>query len=499
MSSSPTITPARLIAPTRLAPVIQSTVIATLSSAPLDCQTERQRQCKCPQSHTAERHHQRFALQTTAKALACASGRSPYADIRCSTQSGPSGWELILGPTVSAAAVPTTGSCGAAGCLSSYATTLFTELVYTGSVNSSVATDAQEALATNLILPQLTSYFPPGNPFASCTTVSILTSVPNAQATAGQSLQERDDGAAVQVLKKRAASATYSQSIIWPGADSLTTGSVTYTAQPQEMNAPVTPATSTALLASTPSASPISAAPNSQDMTSSLVSLVSSILNSQVSSSLSQAISASLSSQELSPPTAASSPVTILPESSSVAPISSPAQSSQEAFSVAVASSTTTNLAGSTAGGSPASGTSNSQGPSSSGSPASGAVTSQESSEQASTAPANSISSTSFLPIIGESTVNELPNTTPSSGAMTITQIIYQTVESAVNTMASGPGTYVCNSASCTMAPASPGSGSSSSASATAPGQTANRAEKNERSLMLGGVLSLLILFIMVL
>jgi hypothetical protein len=73
-------------------------------------------------------------------------------------------------------AVPTTDACGFSGCLTSAHTVLFTELVYTGSVNSSSGLPKN-----NYILPQLTDYFPSGNPLRSCTTASLVVYTPNAQ------------------------------------------------------------------------------------------------------------------------------------------------------------------------------------------------------------------------------------------------------------------------------------------------------------------------------
>lgn len=66
-------------------------------------------------------------------------------------------------------AVPTTDSCGFAGCLTRASTVLFTELVYTGSVNTT-----SNLPVNNYILPQLTDYFPAGNPLRSCTTASLV-------------------------------------------------------------------------------------------------------------------------------------------------------------------------------------------------------------------------------------------------------------------------------------------------------------------------------------
>lgn len=85
------------------------------------------------------------------------------------TQTGGSGYNLILGPTAVAHAVPTIDSCGFAGCLTRASTVLFTELVYTGSVNTSSGLPVN-----NYVLPQLTDYFPTGNPLRSCTTASLV-------------------------------------------------------------------------------------------------------------------------------------------------------------------------------------------------------------------------------------------------------------------------------------------------------------------------------------
>lgn len=126
-----------------------------------------------------------------------------------STQSGPGGYNLILGPTAEAVNIPTV-SCGTAGCLSSLSTVLFTELVYTGMVNSTTFPAAYGSISTDYFLPQLTSYFPAGNPLASCTTLSLIEYTPNAQSV----LQKRND-----------INQQNSQTYVWPGANSLTSTS----------------------------------------------------------------------------------------------------------------------------------------------------------------------------------------------------------------------------------------------------------------------------------
>jgi len=92
------------------------------------------------------------------------------------TQTGTAGQYLILGPTAVAHAVPTNDPCGFPGCLSSTNTVLFTDLVYTGLVNSST-----NLPVNNFVMPQLTDYFPSGNPLRSCTTASLVSYTPNAQ------------------------------------------------------------------------------------------------------------------------------------------------------------------------------------------------------------------------------------------------------------------------------------------------------------------------------
>lgn len=83
-------------------------------------------------------------------------------------------------------AVPTTDSCGFAGCLTRASTVLFTELVYAGSVNATSGLPVN-----NYILPQLTDYFPPGNPLRSCTTASLVSYTAEARpALAKRQLQE---------------------------------------------------------------------------------------------------------------------------------------------------------------------------------------------------------------------------------------------------------------------------------------------------------------------
>lgn len=83
-------------------------------------------------------------------------------------------------------AVPTTDSCGFAGCLTRASTVLFTELVYTGSINTTSGLPVN-----NYILPQLTDYFPSGNPLRSCTTASLVSYTAEARpALAKRQLQE---------------------------------------------------------------------------------------------------------------------------------------------------------------------------------------------------------------------------------------------------------------------------------------------------------------------
>ena len=163
------------------------------------------------------------------------------ADIEDSTQTGPSGYEIIIGPTVQAFNVPTTGSCGAVGCLTSYSTRFFTEIVYTAAnVESTTVPDVTNGgFATNYLLPGLTSIFRGGNPYASCTTVSLQSFVPDARA-------------AEQPLRKRNDPATASKSMTWPGVPDLT-GSETFLAQA----AVVQPSDlTTSSVSSTPTANP---------------------------------------------------------------------------------------------------------------------------------------------------------------------------------------------------------------------------------------------------
>lgn len=106
-------------------------------------------------------------------------------------------------------AIPTNDACGFAGCLTISSTTLFTELVYTGSVNTSSALPVN-----NYVLPQLTDYFPNGNPLRSCTTASLVAYTQNAQ----------------PVLAKRAANPEPIAINTFPAAPSLTPA-ITYTAE----------------------------------------------------------------------------------------------------------------------------------------------------------------------------------------------------------------------------------------------------------------------------
>lgn len=115
--------------------------------------------------------------------------------------------------------IPITGSCGAPSCLTSYSTSLFSDLVYTGFVNSTTGTaDNYGSVATDYFLPEITSYFSAGNPLASCTIVSLV--VPSSPAqTAERRLRER--------------AATFSQTMVWSGAPDLTTQ--TFLAQAETM------------------------------------------------------------------------------------------------------------------------------------------------------------------------------------------------------------------------------------------------------------------------
>lgn len=106
-------------------------------------------------------------------------------------------------------AIPTTDACGFAGCLTSSSTVLFTELVYSGSVNTSSGLPVN-----NYVLPQLTDYFPTGNPLRSCTTASLVAYTPNPQ----------------PALAKREAVAEPIPPITFPGVPSLTS-TITYSAE----------------------------------------------------------------------------------------------------------------------------------------------------------------------------------------------------------------------------------------------------------------------------
>lgn len=83
---------------------------------------------------------------------------------------------MVLGKSLIAHAIPTNDACGFAGCLTSSDMVLFTELAYSGSVNTSSGLPSN-----NYLLPQLTNYFPAGNPLRSCTTASLVSYTPDAQ------------------------------------------------------------------------------------------------------------------------------------------------------------------------------------------------------------------------------------------------------------------------------------------------------------------------------
>ena len=84
---------------------------------------------------------------------------------RRSSQIGPSGWNLNLGPTATARDV---GLCSAGGpqCVTEQPRALSTPLVYTGDVGSTTVTNnGTGAVATKYLLHGIGDYFPPGDPF----------------------------------------------------------------------------------------------------------------------------------------------------------------------------------------------------------------------------------------------------------------------------------------------------------------------------------------------
>ncbi|KAF7186618.1 hypothetical protein HII31_12027 [Pseudocercospora fuligena] len=139
------------------------------------------------------------------------------------TQVGGSGWNLNLGPIQTARDV---GRCGPGGneCVTATTQTLSTNLVYTGQVNSTVL----GAQSTRYLLPGLTDYFPPGNPFGQCTTAILST----AGSTAA--LRKRDNGGFDSKVNT------------WPGANQLTADeTIPVTASAPAANLPTTTPTET--------------------------------------------------------------------------------------------------------------------------------------------------------------------------------------------------------------------------------------------------------------
>lgn len=94
--------------------------------------------------------------------------------------------------------------------MASSSTIFFTELVYSDSVNSST-----DLPVNNFVLPQLTDYFPNGNPLRSCTTASLVSYTPNPQ----------------PALLKRAPDAQPLAINTFPGVPELTP-TISYTAEP---------------------------------------------------------------------------------------------------------------------------------------------------------------------------------------------------------------------------------------------------------------------------
>ncbi|SMR51586.1 unnamed protein product [Zymoseptoria tritici ST99CH_3D1] len=95
------------------------------------------------------------------------------------TQIGDSGWNINLGPTATAQNVGVCGGPDGGSCVTSTVTTLFTNVVYTGIVTSTaVFNTGLGSTVTNYLLPDLTDYFPEGNPFGQCTTATLATPSP---------------------------------------------------------------------------------------------------------------------------------------------------------------------------------------------------------------------------------------------------------------------------------------------------------------------------------
>jgi hypothetical protein len=79
-------------------------------------------------------------------------------------------------------------------------TTLFTPLVYTGAVvETAVFNSDLGVTVTDYLLPQLTDYFPPGDPFGQCTTATLVTPAITATSPAAAKLRVRQNGQGLTV------------------------------------------------------------------------------------------------------------------------------------------------------------------------------------------------------------------------------------------------------------------------------------------------------------
>ncbi|CZT17866.1 uncharacterized protein RCC_03702 [Ramularia collo-cygni] len=137
----------------------------------------------------------------------------PDGRITTVTQTGPSGWNLNLGPTATAHNIARCGT-GGAECLEASTTTLFTPLVYTDHVKVLKIThhrNNSKHEATAFLLPKLAAYFPANYPLGQCTNIKLSLPLPTPTA-----LSKRDDVATVGG----------DGVTTWPGCATLTDDSV---------------------------------------------------------------------------------------------------------------------------------------------------------------------------------------------------------------------------------------------------------------------------------
>ncbi|KAM3424051.1 hypothetical protein BST61_g11398 [Cercospora zeina] len=87
------------------------------------------------------------------------------------TQVDTSGWNLRLGPTATANDVGLCGG-GVPSCVTASSRALSTPLIYIGDVEP-LSDNTTNAVPTDYLLPQIGEYFPPGDPFGACQTVTL--------------------------------------------------------------------------------------------------------------------------------------------------------------------------------------------------------------------------------------------------------------------------------------------------------------------------------------